>query len=32
MPPEYTITEDDADPMAERVHDWEVEEFEYAQN
>jgi hypothetical protein len=29
---EYTIIEDDADLMAERIHDPEVEEFEEAQH
>jgi hypothetical protein len=31
-PPEYTITEDDANLVAERFHDWAVEEFEDAQH
>jgi 3-deoxy-D-manno-octulosonate 8-phosphate phosphatase KdsC-like HAD superfamily phosphatase len=32
MPPKYKITEDDADLVAERVHDLEVEDFEDGQH
>jgi hypothetical protein len=31
-PPVYTITEDDADLVVERVHEREVEEFEDVQH